>query len=154
MWACCWIGQLSFAERHRKGHGVQLFFTLAFTGKNSLQESQAPKIGGKVYHKEDLSLEDEDQIRELLNKLDKRNSTAPNGIHPRMLRELCKVTGRVLAFDRPWWSGKVSHGWKKGHCNSIISLCDVFLQGTLLCPGSGRASFIDFIKRKKRRRRS
>lgn len=145
MWACCWIGQLPFAERHRKGQGAQVFFTLVFTGKNSLKEAQAPEISRKVYLKEDLPLEDEDQIRELLNKLGKHNSTAPNGIRSWMLRELCRVTARVLAFDRSWWSGKVSHAWKKGHFNSIICLSDIFLQGSLLCPGSGRASSIDFI---------
>lgn len=59
----------------------KVFFTLVFTGKNCLQESQAPEIGGKVYSKEDLPLEDENQVRELLNKLDKPNSMGPNGIH-------------------------------------------------------------------------
>lgn len=77
-------------------HGVQVFFTLVFTGKSSLQESQAPEISGKVYCKEDFPLEDKDQIRELLNKLDKCNSTEPNGTHPQMLRELCRVNARVL----------------------------------------------------------
>lgn len=74
---------------------------------------------------------------------------ASNGIDPWMLRNLCRVTARVLALYKSWWLGKVSHDWKKGHFNSIISLCDIFFQGTLLWPGSGRAFFIDLFKEKK-----
>lgn len=140
--ALCWKTQ--------KTRGGQVFLTLVFTGENSLQESQAPEISGKIYHKEDLPLEDENQIRELLNKLDKHNSTAPNGIHPWMLRGLCRVTARILTLYRSWWLGKVSHDWKKSHFNSIISPCDIFLQGTLLWPGSEKSSFIDFILKEKK----
>ena len=39
-------------------------FTLVFTGKTGLQESQAPETRGKVWNKEDLTLVEEDQVRE------------------------------------------------------------------------------------------
>jgi len=43
------------------------YFALVFAGKTSLQESYAPETRGQVWHKEDLSLVEEDQVREHLN---------------------------------------------------------------------------------------
>lgn len=76
----------------------KVIFTLAFAGKNSLQEYQAPEISGKVYSEEDLPLKDEDQVRELLKKLHQHDSVGPNGIHTRTLRALGTVTTRALAI--------------------------------------------------------
>jgi len=42
------------------------YFALVFAGKTSLRESYAPETRGQVWHKEDLSLVEEDQVREHL----------------------------------------------------------------------------------------
>jgi len=47
---------------------------------------------------------EEDQVREHLNKLDVHKSMGPEGMHPRVLRELVGVTGRsfFIVFERSW----------------------------------------------------
>lgn len=45
-------------------------YSMPSCGQTSVQESQAPQTRGKVWHKEDLLLVEEDQDREHLNKLD------------------------------------------------------------------------------------
>ncbi|KFV87109.1 hypothetical protein N308_06886, partial [Struthio camelus australis] len=60
-------------------------------------------------------LVEEDQVRDLLFKLEIHKSTGPDGIHPRVLRELADVITRPLSilFERSWRSGEVPEDWKK-----------------------------------------
>lgn len=57
------------------------FFASVFIGKVVLQESQVPDIRGKVWKKKDLSLVEEDQVWEHLNKLDMHKDMEPDGMH-------------------------------------------------------------------------
>ncbi|KAK4816298.1 LOW QUALITY PROTEIN: hypothetical protein QYF61_014596 [Mycteria americana] len=60
----------STLEDIEKPEVLNAFFVSIFTGKTSLQESQALETSGKVWSKEDLPWVEQDQIREHLNKLD------------------------------------------------------------------------------------
>lgn len=73
------------------------FFASDFTVKNCLQESQISETTGKVWSKEDLSLGQEDLVREHLNRLDIHKSMGPQ-----VLRQLADVTVRQLStvFER------------------------------------------------------
>ncbi|KAK4806752.1 hypothetical protein QYF61_005548 [Mycteria americana] len=53
-----------------KAEVLNAFFTLVFTSKTSLQESQVPETRGKGWSKEDVPLVEEAQVREYLSKLD------------------------------------------------------------------------------------
>lgn len=57
-------------------------FISVFTGKTSIQESQAPETRGKVWSEEVLSSVKKDQVKEHLNKLDIRKSMQPNRLYP------------------------------------------------------------------------
>ena len=61
---------------------LNAFFVSVFTGKTSIQESQAPETRGKVWSKEVLSSVKKDQVKEPLNKLNICKSMGPNGLHP------------------------------------------------------------------------
>ena len=70
------------AKDMEKGKVFNSFFLSVFTGKSSLQESQAPESRGKVWSKEDLPSLEKVQVREHLNKLDINKSMGPDRIHP------------------------------------------------------------------------
>lgn len=55
----------------KKAEVLNAFF-VSFTSKICCQESQAPETSKEVRSKEDLSLVEEDKVREHLNKLDRQ----------------------------------------------------------------------------------
>ena len=93
------------------------FFASVFIGKVFLQESHVPETRGKVWNKKDLSLVEEAQGREHLNKLDTHKDMGPDGMHTQVVREMTDVIVRPLAivFERSWGLGEVSEDWSKCH---------------------------------------
>ena len=61
-------GGMGFGKDVENGEVLNAFFTLVFTGRICLQESQIAKTSGKVWSKKNLPLVEEDQY---LNKLEK-----------------------------------------------------------------------------------
>ncbi|KFV80572.1 RNA-directed DNA polymerase from mobile element jockey, partial [Struthio camelus australis] len=67
-------------------------------------------------------LVEEDQVRDLLSKLDIHKSMGPEGMHPRVSRELADVIARPLSiiFERSWRSGEVPEDWKKASVTPVF----------------------------------
>lgn len=63
-----------------------------------------------------------EQIRDHLRKLGVFKSMGPDGIHPRVPREMAGVVAELLSiiFEKLWLLGEVPGDWKKGNITPIL----------------------------------
>ena len=54
-------------------------------------------------------------------RLDEYKSLGPDGVHPRVLKELAEVVAKSLSiiFEKSWLSGEVPDDWRKGYVTPI-----------------------------------
>ena len=54
-------------------------------------------------------------------RLDEYKSLGPDGVHPRVLKELAEVVAKPLSiiFEKSWLSGEVPDNWRKGYFTPI-----------------------------------
>jgi len=56
-----------------------------------------------------------------LSNLDIHKSMGPDGIHPRMLRELVEVIARLFSITgKLWGMGELPEGWRKANVTSVL----------------------------------
>jgi len=112
---------------------LNVFFASVFIAKASPQASQALEAREKAGRKEDLPLVEEDWVRDHLSKLNTHKSMGPNGMHPRVLRELADVIAELpsIIFERSWRI-KVPEDWRKANVTPI------FKEGKKEDPGNYR----------------
>ncbi|KFW00577.1 hypothetical protein N326_12284, partial [Eurypyga helias] len=74
------------------------------------------------------------QVREHLRNLKVHMSIGPNGIHPRVLKELADggVKPLSIIYEKSWCSGEVPIDWKRGNIPPI------FKKGSKEDPGKYR----------------
>ncbi|KGL85593.1 RNA-directed DNA polymerase from mobile element jockey, partial [Tinamus guttatus] len=77
---------------------------------------------------------EENWVREHLRKLNTHKTKGPDGMHPRLLRELAEVIAKPLSiiFERSWRTGEVPEDWKKAN------VTPVFKNGKKKDPGNYR----------------
>ncbi|GAB0206875.1 mitochondrial enolase superfamily member 1 [Grus japonensis] len=123
---------------------LNAFFASVFTAKVGPQETQTLEVGEKVWRKEDFPLVEEDRVREHLGKLNIHKSMGPDGMHPRVLRELADVIARPLSiiFERSWRTGEVPEDGRKAN----VTL--VFKKGKEEDPGNYRPVSLTSIPEK------
>jgi len=96
-------------EEAEKAELLNAAFGSVFSAKAGPQESQAPEIREEACRMDDPPLVEEDCVRDCLSNLDVHKSMDPDGIHPRVLRELADVIAEPLSiiFERSWRTGEL-----------------------------------------------
>ncbi|KFP33183.1 RNA-directed DNA polymerase from mobile element jockey, partial [Colius striatus] len=58
-----------------------------------------------------------EEVKDLLAKLKAHKSMGPDGMHPRVLRELADVIAEPLSiiFEQSWRTGEVPEDWRKAN---------------------------------------
>ena len=102
------------------------FFASVFTGGQDSSLSHVPEPctpkppGGDQGGKSPPTVRAE-QVQDHLIRLDEYKSLGPDGVHPRVLKELAEVVAETLSiiFEKSWLSGEVPDDWRKGYITPI-----------------------------------
>ncbi|KFP25370.1 RNA-directed DNA polymerase from mobile element jockey, partial [Colius striatus] len=65
---------------------------------------------------------DKEKVKDLFGKLSTHNSMVPDGMHPRVLRELADVVAKPLSiiFEQSWRAGEVPEDWRKANVTPVF----------------------------------
>ena len=82
----------------------------------------SPQKREKIWRKEDFPLVEEDWVRDHLGKLDSCKSMGPDGMHPRVVRELADAVAKPLStiFERSWRTGEVPEDSRVANVTSVF----------------------------------
>ena len=96
-----------------KAETLNAFFASVFNANDGLRDPGCPEIEGWDGGDDKLPT-DPERVRDLLLHLDPYKSMGPDGIHPRVLKELADVIAEPLSiiFQRSWEFGEVPVDWK------------------------------------------
>ena len=114
-----------------KAEALSEFFSSVFITENDEEVPQLPKMTAKVLNEVDIT---EEVVLKKLNALKISKSPGPDGIHPRVLRELKDNLAKPLTaiFKDSLGSETVPQNWKRG------LITPIYKKGKKSIPGNYR----------------
>ncbi|NXE01684.1 RTJK polymerase, partial [Chaetorhynchus papuensis] len=110
-------------------------FASVFIGKtHGPQDSCPPGLVDSVREQNGPPVIQEEAVRELLSCLDVHKSMGPDGIHPRVMRELADELAKPLSiiYKQSWLTGEVPDDWK------LANVMPIYKKGKKEDPGNYR----------------
>ena len=109
------IGPIPVEDGHltnrdeEKAEAFNVFFASVFSNTDRSWAAQSPESEGQECGNSDFPFVDTEIVRDQLYQLNVHKSMGPDGIHPRVLKELVDVVARPLSiiYQRSWESGEV-----------------------------------------------
>lgn len=101
---------------------LNAFFASVFSGKTACpQDNCPPGLVDGVREQNGPLVIQEEAVKELLSCLDVYKSMGPDGIHPRVMRELANELAKPLSiiYQQSWLNGEVPDDWKLANVKPI-----------------------------------
>ncbi|KAK4826807.1 hypothetical protein QYF61_011615 [Mycteria americana] len=98
-----------------KAEVLNAFFASGFDSKTSCSwGTQPPELEDRDREQNEVPIIPGEMVGDLLHHSDTHRSMGPNGIHPRVLRELAEVVTKPLSilYQQSWLTGEVPVDWK------------------------------------------
>ena len=113
---------------------LNAFFASVFNKKTSCTEAiQPPQPEDRGWENDPPAIQEE-IVSDLLHHIDIHKSMGPDGIHPRVLKELAGVLTKPLSiiYQQSWLTGEVPTDWK------LANVTPIYKKGRKDDPGNYR----------------
>ncbi|KAK4822040.1 hypothetical protein QYF61_006953 [Mycteria americana] len=129
------MGGNTVTKDEEKAEVHNAFFASVFNSKTSCPPgTQSPELEERDREQNEAHIIQGEMVSNLLHRLDTHKSVGPDGIHPRVLRELAEVLTKPLSilYQQSWLTGEVPADWR------LANVTPVYKKGWKEDPGNYR----------------